>query len=1305
MTWLEEYGIVYGIEEPTLTRLKTGFDEIRQVSGWENFKIPTYLWDWVGQTERDRALAFCEDFVWNTCGGTIANGATAEMHFAYCYTVAMLTEYWRDIDPKPQMADFYASMTNDWGIPSSALVAYSIDQEFGECLFDIAQPAGGTTECWFFYPDVSDTDIYIDQYTDYTVNFYSTAGNIYYHDAVSGTFVQHNDTDIGVQETWPEEALQEPQDPGGGEDPGTEIPQGIGPLVNGEHVLISGSATLRAFGIMEATVDLKVALGYGESLQVTVGDIPLFTGVVTEVRQNLAEGIYNHRIADPVTAGGGTVEYTSGDAISALQEAIEAHGGTFSTSMTTTETVFYPDDPQDAYQFFRAVSYAVGGVLQYGRDGVYRLVATPAAHGLNDSQVIADDRPTIEERTSDYANHVQATIDERWMATATALETESYSIGSQSYSATRLGEQIQSETISLGGESLEITYSYDVNGYMTRKEHSEEGSGLGAAKKTSLTEWSSISADGNQYNVDELHEEFTYCQLYDNSTGTFYNSWVPTSKTTREWQVDLDGMAYLEEEIWGTEPLFAGNINVSSDLYPALGSLIRLHKYRGGAVVNPAAGPLEGRGIFKKYNYVHNGFEDNGGVPTGTVGYVYVGTETRSVNPPALEMCAAEEENEVHIIAGAKDPDAITALGQHKYETQAVALNTSTGMQNFAKGVLYEKSRIRKANVSTAMGGMLPLDTVGWRDLVWTVQSVTVNLDGANDDLEITTQSTQNRLAGALSKEPVTWTEDVRNAINKRVGQFDNVSRGKVTGRVGKRRYTVQAEGKADPIEAKALNDDPVPVDATVLLARPTGKNQPWTLLNLSKEDKITITPDVEEIITPPEDPKVGITSFTADIIDPMPGEIVSLTWDYGIPDGYAYNRVIISDGAGNDLSVTDGEIKTAQVTYNPEDGTEFMPTATLVTTFGEDEVFSNVTNLENGPVKLTYLKIDMTVDPVYGETQLDTNVDITVIPVNEFADYTVVTFKIRPHEDSAYTNISATTQQISYNYDTLGVYIIELVTSYSNSRGFTKSETYEQEVFVVSVANDQKYSMSTSGGGDGNVTSLETVAVKDYCDGQMVLPSIVHGMDAAYQIEIRHKVNGAITPGPYLGDVNPHLSVATYTNACFGGLSLSLGFKIDISHVYDATNGWHYEAIGGGLYLWGKWHGATIKWGAEQKSFWPVHLLYPENEVTILGPTNPLVPPILGIGFTLYPKYDETLTATIDKDLYLTTNFTNEPVHLPSIASYTTNRICIDDWGYGYSAVGASASAGDKTIETHVWEMAVNGSVFIPWLMDRTLL
>lgn len=624
--------------------------------------------------------------------------------------------------------------------------------------------------------------------------------------------------------------------------------------------IIDGSCTFSDFGRMRGTISVSEYIAPGEKIQIILQapteDIVRVTGIVTSFRENLAENTFLLELADPVTAGGGTVKYTSGNAIDALREAIENHGGTFETSITTSETVFYPDDPQDAYQFFRAVSYAVGGVLQYGRDGVYRLLASTTTRELTDTDIIADDDPTVEERTSEYANYVQATIDERWMTEATTPVTESYSVGSQGYSATRLGEQIQSETVSIGGGSLEITYNYDENGYMTRKEYSEEGSGLGAVKITSEITWSNISDDGNRYDVDELHEEFTYCQLYDNVAGSFYNSWVPTSKTTREWRVNLNGMAYMEEEIWGTEPLFAGNINVSTDLYPALGSLIRLHKYRGGAVISPVAGPLEGRGVFKKYNYVHNGFEDaGGGIPTGTVGYVYAGTETRTISPPALEMCVAEEENEIHIIAGAKDQGSIDVLGIHKYECQAVALATDTGMQNFALGVLYEKSRIRKANVSTAMGMSLALDKTMWRGREWLINSITVNFDGVNDDIELATQSTLNRLSDALPKNPKVWTEDVRNAINRRVTQFDNVSRGKVLGRVGKRRYNVQLEGKADPVEAKTLDDEPIVVGSTALLVRPTGKNQPWTLLSPSKEDNISIPAEMEQnYITPPSE-------------------------------------------------------------------------------------------------------------------------------------------------------------------------------------------------------------------------------------------------------------------------------------------------------------------------------------------------------------------------------------------------------------------------------------------------------------------
>ena len=1071
---IEKYGITYGLSDTTKTRIQTGFDEIRAIPGWEDFRIPSYVWDYIDQTERDRLLTWLQTAYW-TYRDNEDNWAevSREEHFAWSYFWGLLAEWWSDAtaEDRPfkttntteQNKDaLVALLENDCGIPEAVLSSLSansgwggmwtsgmVDSPFGVvdewdyqafgCAIEVFHDESTSDEFGYFWAKIITGLEYIYKRFDVYCEFYDDLDGYEYtytefedmapSPSELDSWMVDDGSDYGVAAVWPDEAYVV--------SPGETIAK-IMAIVDGEELeIISGSATFKSFGLMDGQIEVKMPLDLGAEV-IVAQDGYVFTGIVTEVTQNLSEGTYGHRIADPVTAGGGTVEYTSGNALDALQEAIENHGGTFETSMTTSETVIYTDEPQDAYQFFRAVSYAVGGVLQYGRDGVYRFVATPSAHGLNDSLVIADDAPTIKEHTKDYANYVQATIDERWMTEATTPTTESYSIGSQNYSATRLGEQIQSETISIGGDSLEITYNYDANGYMTKKEHSEEGSGIGAFKKTSLIEWSNISSDGNQYNVDELHEEFTYCQLYDNDTGTFYNSWVPTSKTTREWRVNLEGMAYLEEEIWGTEPLFAGSIYVSTDLYPVLGSLIRLHKYRGGTVVNPSAGPLEGRGIFKKYNYVHNGFEDaGGGIPRGTVGYVYVGTETRSVNPPALEKCAAEEENEIHIIAGAKDQGSIDVLGVHKYETQAVALNTSTGMQNFAKGVLYEKSFIRRANISTAMGAILPLDIVGWRNLVWTVKSVTVNLDSANDNIEIVTQSTINHLAGALSKEPVTWTDDVQNAINRRVGQFDNVSRGKVTTRVGRRRYTVQVEGKADPVEAKALNDDPVPVNASVLLVRPTGKNQPWILLNLSKEDEITIIADVEEDITPKEDPTVGITFFTADITDPMPGEIVTLTWDFVLPGGYSYSKVIIDNGIGNTIEITDSETKSTAVTYSEEDGVQFTPTAMLVTEFGESPVEYDPYELENGPILLTYYSISASLNPEEGAIPFDATFSLTVTPINEFEAEDVVECKVRPAAEDDYINIPLETGTMLFSYDTFGIHNLHFTATYENARGF----------------------------------------------------------------------------------------------------------------------------------------------------------------------------------------------------------------------------------------------------------------------------
>lgn len=932
MERVEEYGILYGLDDTTKTRLQTGFDEIRAIAGWENFRIPAYVWEYVDQHDRDKNIAFLESVLY---GSGISDpleptcpALTADLQFAFVYTLFLYLEWWRDTPDKPGEYYLLQMYSDDIGIPRSAIHVYSMRTDVlgvtvdHPLLSQLPDNKWGVHE-WWITNDPSDQWGYIwagngnaGGFTEKDVDVDEGSYNGFYGDA----WIEEGEgwDDYGEVAVWPDEAFLFP----------AGIPAGIS--VNSTYEILSGSARFRDFGLMEGSIQLATALNVGDTVTVSNGSTTYFTGIVTEVRQNLAEGIYDHRIADPVTASGGKAIYSSGNAITALQEAIENAGGTFSTSMTTSETVFYPGEEQDFWQFARCVCYAVGGVLQYTKEGTYQLIETPTERSITDDDVIADDAPSITENPHAYANLVQVTVDATWTEPATEPVVDSYTIGGATYSATRLGEQIQTETVNFGDADVTTTYTYDADGYLVSKQITEEGSGLGATKKQSTITWTNIQDSGNKYDVSETHEEWTYCQLYDNTSETYYTAWVPTSKTTRDWHVDLTGMASYTEEIWGSTPLFAGNPNVSTELYPTLGELIRRYKYVGSVILDPEAGPIEGRGMAKKYAYTHNGFEDNGGVPTGTVGYVYIGAEERSVSPPALETAKAEETHEVHIIASAQDTNAINKLGKHKYETHAIALDTSTGLQNFAVGVLKEKARIRSADISLSIdaGTIYPLETILWRGYRWTVESVNIDIERWTQTITMTTGSSCAALEQALFKLPVTWVDDVRNAIVMKTSQYNNVARGKVISRKGKNRYMVQAEGMAEPVEARAIEGQLVPVGGTVLLVRPTGKLQPWMLLSLSKEHTVEIPSTVEISVTPDVDGVPAVTSFTADTYTAVAtADIVTLSWNMETSLYAAYGvEISLGDGsdpiivpAGNNtLATTIGSVGTFTPTIKP---------------------------------------------------------------------------------------------------------------------------------------------------------------------------------------------------------------------------------------------------------------------------------------------------------------------------------------------------------------------------------------------------
>ena len=466
---VEQYGQTVGLDETTLARIKTGFDSIREYAGWENFCIPSYVWDYVDQAERDRILAYANQMIYEErSDGWWDSAENKPLHLVVWYQAALWIE-WRKSDTEFASAGS-ETIFDKWVADSGLTEEADIDKTY------YSSPEFNTYADIFF-PWVAEPGpyLYLDIWVDPPASLWNGAylydnyGNrlLYSTDALSETDNYLYDSVFDYRKTYIEDW----------DDIGVLAEGWPNPLlINGEYEALSGRATFKSFGLMDGSVETTESLEEGSQVQVARGGDILFTGIVTEARVSLVDGVYSVSVSDPVTAGGGEVEYTSGNAISAMQEAIEACGGTLETEMETEETVFYPESPVDAWQFFRAVSYAVGGVLQYGRDGVYRLVEGGSGHSVTDSMVIGDDRPTIEERTKDYANRVAASIDQEWRTPAVEPTNDIFSGGGATANITRLGEQITSQSVGYGDStSIENSYSYDENNYLVYKKIEEDG--------------------------------------------------------------------------------------------------------------------------------------------------------------------------------------------------------------------------------------------------------------------------------------------------------------------------------------------------------------------------------------------------------------------------------------------------------------------------------------------------------------------------------------------------------------------------------------------------------------------------------------------------------------------------------------------------------------------------------------------------------------------------------------------------------------------------------------------------------------
>jgi len=92
-TGVELYGQTTGLDSTTLGRIQTGFDEIRAIEGWEDFRIPSYVWDWIDQTERDMLLAFTQHSLWvHRDGVDLPADVPKTAHFVFLYVLFLWVE-------------------------------------------------------------------------------------------------------------------------------------------------------------------------------------------------------------------------------------------------------------------------------------------------------------------------------------------------------------------------------------------------------------------------------------------------------------------------------------------------------------------------------------------------------------------------------------------------------------------------------------------------------------------------------------------------------------------------------------------------------------------------------------------------------------------------------------------------------------------------------------------------------------------------------------------------------------------------------------------------------------------------------------------------------------------------------------------------------------------------------------------------------------------------------------------------------------------------------------------------------------
>ncbi|MCF4151749.1 hypothetical protein L2W58_08030 [Dethiosulfovibrio sp. F2B] len=585
----------------------------------------------------------------------------------------------------------------------------------------------------------------------------------------------------------------------------------------------------------------------------TLEDIPVGTSItlpyacyVSGRTFDEATGIYTLSVSDPATAilaevligptDGGIEEFYLADTMFSVLERTGfsvSYGGVF------FGRGYPPESEVNWKDLVRIVLLSSGGVLLFNGTGW-------GAFPSSDSQVEIDDgwvlSATVEDDPGGYANVVTVSVHDEWVQTqglsSTSGEEE---LGGLTISWEATGDQMtfRKEEDSESGIDQTERWEYDDYGYCT--------------KYTKIV----LSPDNEDPNKQEREETEI---LFSVSSDNVYSYTKRVVLSRWDWWVDDPEDDVLQwglsqkriEETSGSVNL-AGYSEVTTTIQeeektksPLQRPMVNVSKTRTRVYRSVKEGVLPDERVVSdhwKWDwYVVNRAQDIAWrwVPDGgaTVGGA-------SVEP--LIKAPPQKIHSVHLEATAKDSESISALGEIRKEISVVGIADMETLKRYARGELAECSRIRKARLEISMGqgapdySTCPGYEVHWRNRKWWVSAVEVRLPENTMFVELETEPRLEETKKALLGVPKV-AEAVIDLIKKHGRTTTNVDRGKVAGLISQGRYLVDLGGgrKVRAERGLASGRDNIPVGATVLLARPSGREITWTILERPQEAAVS---------------------------------------------------------------------------------------------------------------------------------------------------------------------------------------------------------------------------------------------------------------------------------------------------------------------------------------------------------------------------------------------------------------------------------------------------------------------------------